>query len=205
MVLSRAAQKAWNTFGALGTVLGLVAAIIAGVILGNGESLKSALLIASISFGILFIVMGIFFIIEPVTIYNEQQSQIKNLSAGDITDNSIDISHFATETFNAVELRYVTGNEPVKILKVELLYLDKRGQNMRNQVEQFYSLSNDSLKSLVNLSILNIGEGVRFYCPSKDETNEITVRVQFSGAKTKKHLDIEKVVQLKSNQVWLMS
>jgi len=40
MVLSRATQKAWNVFGALGAVLGLIAAIIAGIILGDGQALE---------------------------------------------------------------------------------------------------------------------------------------------------------------------
>jgi len=205
MVLSRAAQKAWNIFGALGAVLGLIAAIIAGVFLGGGEALESALLTTLISFGILFIVTGVFFIMEPVAIYNEQQFQINDLSAENITENSIDITHFATQAFNSIELKYVTGNEPVKILKVELMYLDKDGQNKQSLVEQFYSLSNNSLNNQVNLSVLDVGEGVRFYCPSKDETNEVIVKVKLSGVKTKKYLDVEKVVQLKSNQVWLMS
>jgi len=204
MVLSRAVQKAWNTFGALGAVLGLVAAIIAGVILGDGETLKSALLTALISMGILIIVAGVFFVLEPVTIYNEQQSQINNFSQENVTENSIDVSHFATPAFNSIELRYVAGNEPVKILGVELIYLDKHGQKIQNQVEQFYSLSEGSLKNLVNLSVLNIGEGVHFYCPSKDETNEVIVKIHLSGVKTKKHLDVEKDVQLKPNQVWLI-
>jgi hypothetical protein len=86
MVLSRAVRKAWNTFGALGTVLGLAAAVIAGLILGDGETLGSALLTALISIGILLVVIGVFFVLEPVTIYNEQQSQINNFSTDIIDD-----------------------------------------------------------------------------------------------------------------------
>jgi hypothetical protein len=205
MVFSRAARKAWNVFGALGAILGLGAAILAGIILGGGEALGSALLTTIISLGILFVVTGIFFIREPVTIYNEQQSQINDRSEENITENSIDISHFATSAFNSIELKYVTGNEPVKVLSVKLIYLDKDGQNTQSQVEQFYSSSSNSMNEPVNLSVLNIGEGVRFYCPSKDDTNEVIVKVELSGIKTKNNLVVEKIVQLKPNQVWLSS
>lgn len=205
MVLSRAAQKAWNKFGALGTVLGLVAAIIAGVILGDGETLKSALLTALISLGMLLIIIGVFFVLEPAIIYNEQQSQINNFSTESINDNSIDASHLATSSSNSIELRYVLGNEPIKILSVELFYLDKQGQRFQNPIGQFYSLSDDSLKNQVNLSVLSVGEGVRFSCPSKDETNEVVVKIQLRGVKTKKDLDIEKTIRLKPNQVWFMT
>ncbi len=204
MVLSRAVRKAWNTFGALGTVLGLAAAVITGLILGDGETLGSALLTAMISMGIFIVVIGVFFVLEPITIYNEQQSQISSFITNTIDDNSIDASHFATPSFNSIELRYVFGNEPIKILNVELIYLDKQGQKIQKSVEQFYASLDDSLKNLVNLNVLNVGEGVRFYCPSKDETNEVIVKIQVSGVKTRKRLDVEKTVQLKPNQVWLM-
>lgn len=125
-----------------------------------------------------------------------------------ISDNSIDLSHFSTSAYNAIELRYIAGNEPIKIHAVEIAFIDQNGKKVKNKITQFFSLSDNLLGGHhLHLNILNIGEGCRFNTLPKDDVRNgaITVRVLFSGFKSGKRLEIEREIPMEPNQQWLMS
>lgn len=125
-----------------------------------------------------------------------------------INENSIDLSHFSTTAYNAIELKYVTGNEPIKIHNIEIILIGNDGKEIKNTVTQFFPLSDNLLGGHhLNLNILNVGEGCRFHALPKDniKNGTITVRVSFSGFKSRKFLEIEKHVSMRPNQSWYMS
>jgi len=125
-----------------------------------------------------------------------------------ISENSIDLSHFSTSSYNAIELKYVTGNEPIKVSLVTITYLGSNEESKKTQVDQFFSLSGPLLADHhTNLSVLNVSEGVRFHTISKDDTkNEyVTINISFSGVKSGKNIELERRVSLKPNNIWYTS
>jgi hypothetical protein len=124
-----------------------------------------------------------------------------------ISENSIVLSHFSTSGYNAIELRYVMGNEPISVSFLTLIYFDNNGEKKVQQISQYFALSDNLLAGhSVNLNVLNVGEGVRFHTLSRDDVkNEsVTISMGFTGLKSGKQVEFERQIPMKPNQVWLI-
>ncbi len=136
----------------------------------------------------------------------EIQNDNEKILSDSISENSIVLSHFSTSAYNAIELKYVMGNEPISVSSITMRYLDKNGEQKEQQISQYFALSDNLLAGhSVNLNVLNIGEGVRFHAISKDDSkNEtVTISISFTGLKSSKLVEFERQIPVKPNQVWL--
>jgi len=85
IILSQAVGKAWDKFGALGTLIGIVLPIIAVYITKHPQSLadflgSDAVITAELMIGLFAFVLMIFIVREPVMLYNEEIAEKQELN-----------------------------------------------------------------------------------------------------------------------------
>jgi hypothetical protein len=209
LVWGRALRKALNFWGSWASVLGVAISLATYFIWNDIEALFSAL---AFSIALIFAIL-VYAFKEPAIIHNEQQFVIKNLKnkleesqSNHISENSIDISHFVAEQLDCIELKYVRGNEPIKIQSVKVSYTDRNGHLAQVDIDKFFSGSDTSLSNRINPSAIHNGDSFRFQSPETyQDKKEINITLLFCGIVSKREIKLTKTVSLKPTEAWLTS
>lgn len=208
-VWSRAIKKAWESFGKSATAIGVIVSVISYFALGGVESLISALVF--IAFLLIAILWHAFR--EPAIIYSEQEQVIKSLEdkikkfeSGYVSENSFNITHFVAPSINCVEVKYINGNEPIKILSVKVDYINSNEVSEQVDVTHFFSNSDLNSSSHQNVSVVQNGDVFYFQPPTTyPNKSEVVVALLLYGVISEKELRFERSIILKPSEGWLIS
>ena len=141
-------------------------------------------------FSVFIILTVVGFVWANIIMHDEQFKVIKSLTDNSISENSLSImTRISGKSILIVEVMYLIGNEPIKVLKVALCYFDMDHQFINDKVDQLYHPTDSKFeKGYQNYFSLSPDEVFCIKVPVKDSVYEgkVTVHIDFEGVKSKR-------------------